>query len=240
MITSYLRALWGWKGFAASTFVVIMVVSSVACESNADAFSTENEFSMSGSEPVPVALSWESAKEPGRRAWSEFLAKLIDQRFETLDRVRDMETFCPRYSRLPRALKVNVWAMLIADVAYYESGWDPTNRFLERDMGRDPVTGRRVYSEGLLQLSYQDSVYYSEDCGFNWHKDKSLPTRDPRKTILDPYINLHCGVAILTHQIANRRDIVLNSGAYWSTLRTYRSKVRQIAASMKHKLSFCQ
>jgi hypothetical protein len=68
---------------------------------------------------------------------------------------------------------------------------------IETTMGTDPVTGKQVASEGLLQLSYQDVPNYGSVlkyplCKIQWSKDKSLSVTDPKKTILDPYINLEC------------------------------------------------
>jgi hypothetical protein len=241
MLTSYLRAFWGWKGLSACVFLAITMISSVACQTKAQEVAEENP-SIAAAGPTAgkiIPLSWERAGNPERKRWTEYVTGQIGAKLATFDRARDMDIFCPRYTHLDRTQKINVWSELIAEVAYFESGWDPTNRFLEAGLGKDPVTGVHVYSEGLLQLSYQDAVYRSQECDFNWHKDRGLPSRDPRKSILDPYKNLRCGIGILEEQIGSRRDIVLKSGEYWSTLRSYHSKVPQIAGEIKQRMKFC-
>ena len=109
-------------------------------------------------------------------------------------------------------------------MAYFESGWKPTSRMTETTMGIDPVTGKQVESEGLLQLSYQDvpnygSVLKFPACKIDWQKDKSLSAIDPKKTILDLYINLECGLRILGSQIKKKGSAILSSGVYWSVLK---------------------
>jgi hypothetical protein len=104
----------------------------------------------------------------------------------------------------------------------------------EKTMGKDPVTGKAVFSEGLMQLSYQDIRHYSF-CEFDWSRDRSLSPIDPDKSILDPYKNLRCGIKILASQIRSRYRISVGSGAYWAVLKTnnHHHKIEQIAALTK-------
>lgn len=188
-----------------------------------------------------VPLSWETSSHPERTAWSDYLMTLVLNDWSSLLKgSTDMASFCPNYSNLNNTQRANVWAQLFSAVAKYESGYSPTSRYQETTMGTDPVTGKPVYSEGLLQLSYQDIQPYSF-CKFDWSKDKYLSATDPKKTILDPYINLHCGVGIMANQIAKRGAIGLSSGVYWSTLKvggTY-SQLTNIKAMVK-SLSICK
>ncbi len=107
-------------------------------------------------------------------------------------------------------------------------------------MGTDPVTGKAVYSEGLLQLSYQD-IEWAPWCKFNWSKDKNLSATDPRKTILDPYLNLDCGVGIMAQQIKKKGDIVVSSGVYWAVIKSggKYQHVSEIQSTVK-SLSLCK
>ena len=132
-----------------------------------------------------------------------------------------------------------MWAELISAVAFHESGWKPTSRMKEPGLGTDPVTGQTVWSEGLLQLSYQDTEW-ARFCRFDWNRDKDLAPNDPAKTILDPALNLDCGVRILAGQIHRTHFVVLASGVYWSVLKEggNHTKVAEIAAMTK-KLPFC-
>jgi hypothetical protein len=101
----------------------------------------------------------------------------------------DVTLFCPKYFSLSTDLKVNFWGALFA-------GYNPTSRYQETTMATDPVTHPPVYSEGLLQLSYQDITGWSF-CDFDWSQDRTLSPKDPKKTILDPYRNLECGIKIM-------------------------------------------
>ncbi|MEK2646254.1 murein L,D-transpeptidase catalytic domain family protein [Bdellovibrio sp. BCCA] len=206
------------------------------------------ERSGSGSTTTPdtgaykmTPLSWETSSKPERKAWSQYLMKLVSEDWSSLLKgADDMRDFCPRYNSLSNNERANVWAQLFVAMTKYESGYSPTSRMQETTMGTDPVTGRPVYSEGLLQLSYQDITGWNF-CKFDWSKDRNLSSTDPRKTILDPYINLHCGVGIMAKQIARTGKIKLASGAYWAVIKT-NSRYSQISAitSMVKSLPMCQ
>lgn len=187
-----------------------------------------------------VALSWETTAKPEREKWSAYLQNIILNKWNTLlQGADDMDTFCPRFDTLSNDQRANVWAALFAAVSKFESNYDPAMRFHESTMGTDSVTKQPVYSEGLLQLSYQDVRGYPF-CDFNWEVDRKLKVTDLRKTIFDPYKNLDCGVGIMTRQLARSGLITVKTNAYWSTLRsggTY-NKISQISAMVK-KLPFC-
>lgn len=187
------------------------------------------------------ALSWESSSQPQRRQWSLYLQDIILNKWNTLlQGADDITTFCPRYYSLDNNQRANTWAALFSAVAKYESAYSPTSRMHETTMGTDPVTGKPVYSEGLLQLSYQD-VQWANWCEFDWNKDRNLSATDPKKTILDPYKNLYCGVGIMAKQITRTGLITVRSGAYWAVLRSGGSyqKISSIASLVK-QMPFCQ
>jgi hypothetical protein len=102
-------------------------------------------------------------------------------------------------------------------MAFYESSFNPAARFVEPMRELDPVTKMPIVSEGLLQLGYSDNLYHG--CHFDWAKDSSLDTADPKKTILDPYTNLQCGIIIMSQQIEKYGSIVINRGAYWAVIK---------------------
>lgn len=125
-------------------------------------------------------------------------------------------------------------------MAKFESGWE-LNNLMEEKMSKDPVTGRTVRSEGLLQLSYQDKQNYPKlPCRFDWEADKILNDKDLNKTIFKYDINLEFGINVLAQQIRNRKKIVLpKDNAYWSILiegGTY-NQINQII-QMVEKLKF--
>lgn len=175
-------------------------------------------------------LAWE-AKDPSRKAWSEHLYKEIESKFESFE-ARDITYFCPNYDNIPKQQKINVWAQIICMMAYYESNWKPNVRYVEHSLGIDPVTQRTNTSEGLLQVGYADSLYHK--CDFNWEKDKALADDDSNKTIFNPYLNLSCGVKILSKQVATHKALVINRGAYWSVIKEghRNSKIPQIISAV--------
>lgn len=185
-----------------------------------------------------MALPWEKAAA-SNRSWSTYIYSVIDNETTNLiNGTSDVTNFCPNYASLSRQQKVEFWGYLFAEVSYYESGWDPLSRMAE-DLGTDPITGKQVESEGLMQLSYQDVLNYPT-CRISWAADKNLGSTDPRKTILDPDINLECGAIIMSKQITRKNAIVISSGAYWSTLMSG-SRYNKIASIQKatKAISFC-
>lgn len=186
-------------------------------------------------------LSWESSKYPERTSWSEYLQKIILNDWNSLlPGANDITDFCPRYNSLNNNERANVWAQLFAAISKFESGYSPTSRMQETTMGTDPVTGKAVYSEGLLQLSYQD-IEWAPWCQFDWSKDKNLSSTDPQKTILDPYKNLSCGVGIMAKQIKTKGAIVVSSGVYWAVIKSG-GRYQQISSiqGMVRSLSLCK
>lgn len=181
----------------------------------------------------------------------KYISEKIDKElFDKFDSAKDAELFCPKYRTLNRKQKVEMWTTLNTAVIQYESGWRPTDRMKERGFKPDPITGQQVYSEGLYALSYQDQQSYPF-CKFNWEADKQLKNRkDPRNSILDPKINIDCGLRILAQKIHNDGRAVVKHCrqndpppcAYWSVLaepKTHgNSKVNQITQLTK-RLPFC-
>jgi hypothetical protein len=202
---------------------------------------TENSATPSG---LNFKASWE--KTPSNASWTQFSYELMDEELIShLDKAEDMQSFCPNFANLDREHQIYTWIELFSQVTYYESGWNPLSRMKE-NLGIDPVTGVNVYSEGLLQLSYQDMQKYPrainpQNCQIDWQKDKNLSAKDPNKTILDPYINLECGMRIMADQIDQYGKIVISKDVYWSTLKKNGkySVVPKIQKAIK-KLSFCQ
>lgn len=199
-------------------------------------------------EPPPIVamspLLWEATKA-NTKNWSLITFRVIREEVPTLllPGSQDVEFFCPRYHTLSNEQRINFWGHLISAMAKFESGFNPLARFKESSMGTDPVTQMPVYSEGLLQLSYQDIRGY-RFCEFDWEKDKKLNPTDPRKTILDPEKNLTCGIRILARQIQRFGKIALKRGEgspYWSVLLIDKtnSKVPAIA-SLTGKMPGCK
>lgn len=198
--------------------------------------------------PPPISykftpLAWES-KVSKSSSWSNYIFNYIQKeqpQMLSTNIASDVTLFCPQYTNLSDGQRLNFWGQFFAAVAKFESGWSPTSRMVETTMGTDPVTGRQVASEGLLQLSYQDDISYGGICGFNWNADSQLSDSDPRKTIFDPYLNLRCGIRIMARQLKSKGSLTLSSGVYWAVLKINGrySKINEIA-TITQSLSFCK
>lgn len=171
--------------------------------------------------PKPVGeflISWEK-DHPERKAWTQFTKNLIGgELFETFNSAKDATVICPKYHSLTIDQKVTVWTEFISGMAKYESAWKPTSWMTEKTMGIDPITKKQVKSEGLLQLSYQDTQW-AKYCHFDWSKDKKLSQDDPNKTIFDPFLNLECGLKILRTQIQKKGYVIISRGVYWAVIK---------------------
>lgn len=126
---------------------------------------------------------------------------------------------CPKFDSLVD--QKLFWVKFVQAVAKAESNYNPASVYVEKTQGKDPVTGAQTTSEGLLQLSYKDTIhtYY-----------RNLPAVQeiswPKRNIQDPFINLAAGMAIMDDRIARAGpDIVEALGPYWSTVREYRVKI---------------
>lgn len=186
------------------------------------------------------ALPWESLFSSEKKKWSAHVYALVEREFARLDLANDMDRFCPRYEQLDKENRIIAWAFLITQVVKHESSWNPLSRMKEDELGTDSITGQPVYSEGLMQLSYQDTKW-APFCEFDWDADKALGVTSPKKTILDPYKNLTCGVGILARQVQNRRLIALKERVYWAVLRDggRYSRIPHMVRDMPRLLKAC-
>lgn len=196
---------------------------------------------------------------PRMKLWTAKLYELIAKETTLVSsHPIDAEFFCANYKNLGTNQKMNFWAQLIAAISYRESEWVPTSRMREPKeyvkipgtnktklaFNIDHVTGQPVVSEGLMQLSYQDSSSYSQwfDCEFSWKNDRNLAPNSPDKSILAPYRNLRCGLRILNHKVKINNEIS-TPRTYWSVLRptdsNKNSKVPWLAKQTQ-ALSFCK
>ena len=135
--------------------------------------------------------------------------------------ISDIDTFCPSYSTLNDAERMDFFSHLLATLSMYESGFDTENKFVENNGN---------ISTGLLQISLRSiSANYKEDgCSI-------IKTADD---LTDPFKNLRCGIAIITSLV--KRDGSLakapKAGAsrYWSTLRApYTVYIKSLGKNVK-------
>jgi len=166
-----------------------------------------------------VKLSWEY-KVLETKDWSSYVFEKIESLFDKFSQCEDITWFRPDYFSLTKQQQINVWGELISAICKFESNWKPWSQMVESTMGVDPVTGKQIKSEGLMQLSYQDKRNYPAlTCRFDWEADKNKDQNDKTRTILDPYINLEFGIQILARQVERRKRIALESGVYWAVLK---------------------
>jgi len=179
----------------------------------------------SGVKPAPPTPMAEQKAELGDDetwdpAWDQTIEEALPSDLLSSKVSKDVKTFCPRFNSLSIADKRAFWAYFFQALAGAEAGLRTTAnvRHTEPEVAVvDGVSHRMVRSEGLLQLTYEDSDRYG--CDFDWEIDKELPEHDPDKTILQPKNNLLCGVKILTNQLVDQRKPLLTRSSYWSTLR---------------------
>jgi hypothetical protein len=112
---------------------------------------------------------------------------------------------------------VNYWVAFVAAICYAESNYNLLERYVETGLGKDAITGEQNTSEGLMQLSYQDSKYHGAE--FNWLKDMDKLPYDETKTIFDPKLNILAGLIILNKQVGKFGCPIFNSGNYWAVLK---------------------
>jgi hypothetical protein len=190
--------------------------------------------------------SW-SGKNSNAASWTVYAQNAVTKYGDAMMKgATDVEDFCPMFDRLGSQDRVNFWVELVAAMAKFESSYDPTTRYTESTMGIDPITKKQVVSEGLLQLSYQDEQNYRNVlpagvCDFDYASDKQYQLSDIRRSILDPKLNLTCGISILNRQLERYNKIAVSSGAYWSVIKSSSShnRLKEIKA-ITNALSFCK
>jgi hypothetical protein len=174
--------------------------------------------------PIPQTPIAQTKEELGKPAWDPVwdvvVEKVLPPELLSSRVARAVRPFCPRFNAISEVDKRTYWAYFFQALAGAEAALVPTTdvRHTEPEVAvKDTVTKRMVRSEGLLQLTYMDAERYG--CDFDWEKDKELPEKDSAKTILLAENNLKCGVKILEKQLIERREPLISSSSYWSTLR---------------------
>jgi hypothetical protein len=157
-------------------------------------------------------------------AYDEFIERQVTPKMLT-----DKLDFCPNYEQMDEATKRKTWAVIFHGIAIPESGLKRTTRF--REPGMKDREGNQVWSEGLLQLSYQDAANYRTPTCLKMDEsaDSKLKVTDPDRTIFDPYVNLGCGVEIADRLLSRygAQGGVYAMGRYWSTMRRLRCTARR-------------
>jgi hypothetical protein len=192
--------------------------------------------------PTPIA---EKKEELGQPSWDPHWDLVVEKAFPpemvSSKVARQVRSYCPRFASLSEADKRAFWAYTFQALAGAEAGLEPTVnvQHTEPEVAvLDSVTKHTVHQEGLLQLTYMDAKRYG--CDFNWQQDRTLPAKDPKKTILKPENNLLCGIKIMNHQIVNQHKPLLVSSSYWVTLRPGTISYEVFAKQMKNVPAVCR
>ncbi|MGB7264357.1 MAG: hypothetical protein WBC92_02520 [Terracidiphilus sp.] len=192
--------------------------------------------------PTPIAIKKAKLNEPTwDPAWNLIIEDALPSNLLSRRRARDVQPLCPRFRHMSKAERRAFWAYFFQALAGAEAGLKPTADVHHSDPQVDVtdfVTHRPVRQEGLLQLTYMDSLRY--DCDFDWRRDKSLPEHFPDKTILQPRKNLLCGVKILEDQLEKRHEPLLSNKSYWSTLRPANPSFPVFEKQMANVPSYCE
>jgi hypothetical protein len=192
--------------------------------------------------PTPIAIKKVElgARDPWNPAWSRLIERQVPRDLVSGKRAPAVAPLCPRFKSMSRTNRRAFWAYFFQALAGAEAGLEPTADVKHNDPQVaviDTVTHRTVRQEGLLQLTYMDSVRYG--CNFNWARDKYLPEHDPAKTILQPRNNLLCGIRILRNQLIRQHKPLLTESSYWVTLRPAHTSFRIFLKQMANVPAAC-
>jgi len=173
--------------------------------------------------PAPPTPIDKKREELGGKTWNPGwdadIEKALTPDMLSARAAHAVRSYCPRFAEEDNVDKRAFWAYLFQALAGAEAGLNPTSdvHHTEPEVNKiDKVTKRPIHQEGLLQLTYEESDRYG--CAFDWEKDRTLPIKDPRRTILDPATNLGCGIKIMENQIITLHKPLVESSSYWATL----------------------
>ena len=192
--------------------------------------------------PTPIAEQKDTLNEDNNwnPQWDVLIEENLPAEMLSPGMGKAVGAYCPRFSSLPDVDKRAFWAYLFQALSGAEAGLKPTTNVRHSDPAvavPDKVSHRMVRSEGLLQLTYEDSDRYG--CDFDWNHDKSLPVHDAGKTTLQPRNNLLCGIRIMKNQLVDLHEPLLTSKSYWSTLRPGTHSYRVFAKQMTNAPAAC-
>jgi hypothetical protein len=138
------------------------------------------------------------SKIPNSEAWTAAVLDVVQSRIHDFEQARDVETFCPGYTKASEPQREICWLRLVGSVVEFESSF--------RNNAKPFCEGNGVYSVGLLSLS-------AGEC----------PNAMTLEELIDPAKSLTCGVNRMARLI-NRDHFIsspddMGASAYWSTLR---------------------
>jgi len=194
--------------------------------------------------PAPATPIDEKKQELGGNTWDPqwdvVVEKDLPPEMLSPQAARAVASYCPRFAQEPEADKRAFWAYTFQALAGAEAGLNPTSDVHHTDPAVntiDVVSKHPVRQEGLLQLTYEEAQRYN--CDFDYAHDKTLPEKDPNRTILRPEQNLACGIKIMRHQIIDENKPLIVRSSYWSTLQPGTGAYRVFAKQMANVPPAC-
>lgn len=172
--------------------------------------------------------------------WDAVVEKALPEDLLGERAARAVRGFCPRFGEETELQKKEFWAYTFQAIAAAEAGLNPAAdvHHLQAAVNVvDPVTKRPARQEGLMQVKYEDAQRYG--CEFDWEKDRTLPVKDPERTILQPGRNLGCGVKIMEDQIVTQGKPLVSRTSYWATLQPGTAGYRVFAKQMVNVPASC-
>jgi hypothetical protein len=172
--------------------------------------------------------------------WDAMVEKALPPDLLSEQAAPAVRRYCPRFAEETDAQKLEFWAYVFQAIASAEAGLNPTSdvHHLQPAVNTiDPATHRPARQEGLLQLKYEDAQRYG--CDFDWEQDRTLPVKDPQRTILQPANNLGCGVKIMENQIVTQGKPLVSRTSYWATLQPGTAGFRVFAKQMANVPAAC-
>ncbi|HVG26206.1 MAG TPA: hypothetical protein VM865_01275 [Acidobacteriaceae bacterium] len=219
---------------------------SLGCKANSPAPSTAvNPAPQPAVKPAPPTPLAQKKEELGSNTtwdpqWDAVIEKGLPPELLSAQAAHAVRPFCPRFAELPEADKRAFWAYTFQALAAAEAGLNPTSDVHHTAAAVntiDPVTHARSHQAGLLQLKYEDAQRYG--CPFDFAHDRTLPAKDPNRTILQPENNLACGLRIMGNQIITQGKPLVSRTSYWATLQPGTVSYRVFAKQMANVPSSC-
>ena len=225
-----------------ASMTVCTALALAGCSKHIQPAATPAQPQMKAAPATPIAEKKQELGEPSwDPQWDGIVEHALSPAMLSPSVGRGVRTFCPRFATMSDADKRAFWAYTFQALAGAEAGLQPTTdvRHTEPEVAKvDAVSKRMIRSEGLLQLTYMDAKRYG--CDFDWEHDKTLPEKDPRRTILQPKNNLLCGVKILENQMLTQHRPLLTPASYWVTLQPAHSSYQMFAKQMKNVPAACR
>lgn len=199
---------------------------------------------------TPIAVTVSYPQKGWISDYDDYIKGMVTERMLNQPNIR-MTQFCDAWPTMNVDQKKQMYADLLYSIAYPESNYNNLNIYLESTMSKDELTGLPTMSEGMEQLSYQDTKTYGSGCAFDWKKDyKNLKddidhgrsySAHPERDTLNPYLNLKCAMTIIDfHLKISSKEFADSLAQYWYTMnRKHGEDYSMVWSKMRERRSVC-